>query len=84
MKTKSAKPVMQAEQPRAEAPGLISPREVFRRVPLSRTTLWREIRSGRFPAPVRLTAGRKAFSRQAVEAWIAARLADDNSRNSGG
>lgn len=44
-------------------------------VPVSRTTLWRLVRSGRFPAPVRLSAGRKAFSRKEVHDWMRDRIA---------
>ena len=46
---------------------------VHDRVDLSRTTVWRLIRTKAFPAPVRLSAGRVAWIEDDVEAWIAAR-----------
>lgn len=48
--------------------------EVGRRTSLSRTTIWRLCRAGRFPSPVELSAGRVGWSARAVDAWIAARL----------
>ncbi len=53
---------------------LITIDEVRRRVPVSRTTLWRWSRSGKFPVPVRI--GARAFWREAdIEAFLA-RLGD--------
>ena len=43
------------------------------RVPFSSATFWRMIRDGRFPSPVRLSAGVTAWRLDDVEAWEAAR-----------
>ena len=52
---------------------ILRPREVFVRVGLSRTTLWRAVRRGAFPAPCRLTANTVGWRASEVDAWIAAR-----------
>jgi prophage regulatory protein len=36
-------------------------RELLRRVPFSRSTLWREVKAGRFPAPYKLSPGTSAW-----------------------
>ncbi len=50
---------------------LISCREVVGRTSLSRTTLWRLVRSGSFPRSIRISPGRVAWSASAVNEWIA-------------
>lgn len=40
-------------------------------IPISRTTLWRKIKDGLFPAPVRLTSNTIAWRVEEVRAWIA-------------
>src|SRR5436309_14342335 len=52
---------------------ILRPREVFVRVGLSRTTLWRAVRRGAFPAPCRLTANTVDWRASEVDAWIATR-----------
>lgn len=48
--------------------------EVERRTGTSRTTRWRKVREGEFPAPVKLTSGNAiAWKESEVEAWIASR-----------
>lgn len=39
-------------------------------VPVSGTTLWRMVKAGHFPAPVKLGAGVTAWRVGAVRAWI--------------
>ena len=51
-----------------------SPKRTVERTTLSRTTLWRMVRRGDFPAPVRLSQGRVGFPADSVEAWIRARV----------
>jgi predicted DNA-binding transcriptional regulator AlpA len=41
----------------------------------SDTTLWRMCKSGRFPAPVGISPGRKGWPESKVQAWIAERIA---------
>ena len=48
--------------------------EVLRIVGFSPATLWREVRAGRFPAPVSISANRVGFLESEVKAWMADRL----------
>lgn len=52
---------------------LISTTQVMEMLGVSRSTLWRLVQAGQFPPPVRLSRGRTAYVRQAVEEWISAR-----------
>lgn len=58
--------------PHAATPRLISPAEVYRLTTLSRTTVYRRVREGTFPAPRRIGAQRMAWPEPAISAWIAA------------
>ena len=40
---------------------------------LSRTTVWRQIRAGAFPAPIKISPGRVAWRESDVVAWLNAR-----------
>ena len=44
------------------------------RTGLSRTTLWRMSRDGRFPRAIAISPGRVAFVTEELEAWIAQRI----------
>jgi prophage regulatory protein len=55
---------------------LIREKKVRAKVPWSRTTLWRKVKSGEFPAPVRLSNGMTAWLEETVDAWIDARVAE--------
>ena len=46
-------------------------KEVLSVTSFSRTTLWREIKRGRFPKSVVISAGRVGWRESAVEAWQA-------------
>ena len=48
--------------------------EVLRIAGFSAATLWREVNAGRFPAPIRISANRKAFLESEVRAWIKDRV----------
>ena len=52
---------------------LIGQKELLRILPISRSTLWRLRRGGRFPAAVQLTARRIAYRRDEVEEWMNSR-----------
>ena len=41
-------------------------------IPFSPATLWRKVKAGTFPAPVKLSAGVTAWRVEDVRAWIAA------------
>lgn len=52
---------------------LLSVREVVARTTLSRTTLWRKAREGKFPQPLMLGEQRIAWRESDVADWIATR-----------
>ncbi len=47
--------------------------EVLVRTGLSRTTIWRKIRSGDFPAPIQLGKNSVGWPEHEVDAWVADR-----------
>ncbi len=49
---------------------LISMQQVLDRIPLSKATIYRRIKAGTFPQPIRLSAHRIAFAEQEINAWI--------------
>ena len=55
------------------APRLLRVRDVLAIVPFSRTTLWRRVRSGSFPAPVRLGERIVAWRERDVRQWVDSR-----------
>lgn len=52
---------------------ILRPRQVSALVGLSRTTLWRAVRRGDFPAPRRLSANAIGWLASEVAGWIASR-----------
>jgi prophage regulatory protein len=52
----------------------IRPSEVLRMIGVSRTTLWRMVRDGLFPAPVRITTRNRGYVLADVEAWMRDRV----------
>jgi prophage regulatory protein len=59
---------------------LLALREVRQQTGLSRTTIYRKIASGEFPAPLRISAGCVRWDSDDLEAWRAAlpRASNDN------
>jgi predicted DNA-binding transcriptional regulator AlpA len=55
-----------ASKPRANPP-------VHGIVPLEASTIWRLVKAGNFPAPVRLSANTVAWDLAEVESWLNAR-----------
>jgi prophage regulatory protein len=53
--------------------GFVRQKQLAAIIPFSRTTLWRKVRAGEFPAPVKLSAGITAWRVEEVRAWIASR-----------
>ena len=53
----------------------LRPRDVLTLIGVSRTTLWRMVRAGRFPAPVRITERSAGFLQETVESWMRSRVA---------
>jgi len=58
--------------PAADPIRLVRFKELRTIIPLSRTTIWRMVRSGAFPKPLRLTQNSMAcaWHRRDVEEWI--------------
>lgn len=50
--------------------------QVLARVPVSKSTLWRWVREGRFPKPVTLGVATSAWRASEVAEWIAQRAAE--------
>ena len=62
---KDKNPCVQRILPRQEVAALLD---------LSLTTLWREVRAGRFPRAVRISPGRVGWPAQIVRRWIDERI----------
>lgn len=54
----------------APPPRLLRKPAVLARVPLSDTTLWRRVKDGTFPAPVRISTNAVAWREADVDRWI--------------
>jgi prophage regulatory protein len=52
---------------------LLTVDQVKQFVPRGRTTLWKEVKEGRFPQPVRLGKAGIAWRSDEIEAWIDSR-----------
>jgi prophage regulatory protein len=50
---------------------ILRPREVIKITGLARTTIWRGVRAGTFPRPVRLTSGAIGWCEADVGDWLA-------------
>lgn len=50
--------------------GFIRQKQLANIIPFSRTTLWRKVKDGEFPAPVHLSAGITAWRVETIRAWI--------------
>lgn len=63
-----------AERPPLQLPttGYVRQSQLLKFVPFSKTTLWRKVKAGDFPAPVKLSQGVTAWRAEDVHAWIAA------------
>jgi predicted DNA-binding transcriptional regulator AlpA len=48
-------------------------REVLNMIGVSRATLWRMVRTGEFPRPVRVTERNRGHLLESIEAWMRAR-----------
>jgi len=58
-----------AAQPRGPPTRMIRFGEVIERTGLSRTTIWRKVRGGEFPAPVQLGVNSVGWPEHEVEDW---------------
>jgi prophage regulatory protein len=50
---------------------ILTTKEVIARVRLSRCTLWRQIKEGRFPAAIALSPGKRGWLETAIAEWEA-------------
>ena len=77
-KTKDpARAVRHPQTPSAETPPrILRFPEVRRRVGLSRSTMWRLIRRGEFPANIRLTDSAVGWREDQVDAWLRQRCGE--------
>ena len=64
------------DQPLPQLDRFLGRAEVSALTGLSATTLWREIRAGRFPKAVSLSPNRKGFRAQDIADWIGTRGAE--------
>jgi predicted DNA-binding transcriptional regulator AlpA len=53
--------------------GFVRQRLLLRFVPFSKSTLWRRVKTGEFPAPVKLSTGITAWKAEDVRGWILGR-----------
>lgn len=53
--------------------GFVRQRLLLRFVPFSKSTLWRRVKAGEFPAPVKLSTGITAWKAEDVRSWISRR-----------
>lgn len=49
---------------------ILSRREVYEGLGVSTVTLWRMVRDGQFPKPIRISARRVGWSEESVRAWL--------------
>ncbi|MGE4239585.1 helix-turn-helix transcriptional regulator [Ramlibacter sp.] len=73
----AAKPLHATESGAATNPspclpdtGFLRQRQVLAFVPISKSTLWRQVRARSFPSPVKLSAGVTAWRAEDVRRWI--------------
>jgi len=52
---------------------VLRPREVVEITGLSKTTIWRKVRAGIFPAPIELGPNSIGWETSDIEAWLASR-----------
>jgi prophage regulatory protein len=55
---------------------IIDPKELLERIPLDRSTIYRMVQEGRFPAPIQLTTCRIGWRLSSVLQWISEREAN--------
>lgn len=52
------------------ATGFVRQKQLALIIPFSRTTLWRKVKDGEFPAPVHLSANVTAWKVELIRKWI--------------
>ena len=62
------------------AQGFVRLPDILKRIPVGKSTIWKWVQEGRFPAPVKLSDGVTAWSVTAVEQWEAEKLTTANDK----
>lgn len=52
---------------------LLRPRQVCAKIGRSRTSLWRDVKAGVFPAPIQIGRNSIAWDAAVIDAWITSR-----------
>lgn len=73
-----ARPAAKADEPGPER--LLTTREVVERTTLTRMSLYRMSREGRFPLPIQLAPTRIAWRERDIDAWVRERVAEASRR----
>ena len=47
--------------------------QLIQSLPISKASIWRKVKQGTFPAPVKLSVGITAWHMADIESWLAAR-----------
>jgi predicted DNA-binding transcriptional regulator AlpA len=68
--TKPADPAPEKALIRLPETGFLRLRQVQAFVPFSAATMWRQVKEGRFPGPIKLSAGVTAWRAEDVRRWI--------------
>ncbi len=58
--------------------GFSRQRDILNRFPFSAATLWRMVRRGDFPQPLKLSPGVTAWCNSDIETWVSARTSRPN------
>ena len=58
---------------------LLSNRDVMAATGLCRSTLWRQVKHGQFPKPIRVSARSVRWLESEIEDWLASRPRNDES-----
>ena len=71
---------MQSQTPSASEPAFYARAVVLAKTTWSSTTLWREIKAGRFPKAVQISQNRVAWNRDDVDQWIQEKMEASHAR----
>lgn len=80
MTRNTKQPPMLAATATGEPLSLLRLREVTRRTGKSRSSVYRDVAAGTFPAPVKLGERASAWPEHEISAWCAARIAERDGR----
>lgn len=74
----STSPVISLQQPLPAVPlcGFLRQAQVLALVPISKSTLWRRVQAGSFPAPFKLSARVTVWRAEEVQVWMQAQGTD--------